>query len=60
VAVLLDATLVRMVLVPSIMEVLGPVNWWMPKFLDRSIPTIGVEVTPSAPTPPRVPTPVSA
>jgi RND superfamily putative drug exporter len=58
VAVLLDATLVRMVLVPSIMELLGPLNWWMPKFLDRSIPTIGVEVTPS--TPPRVPTPVSA
>jgi RND superfamily putative drug exporter len=60
VAVLLDATLVRMVLVPSIMELLGPVNWWMPKFLDRSIPTIGVEVTPSTPPPPRVPTPVSA
>jgi RND superfamily putative drug exporter len=60
VAVLLDATLVRMVLVPSIMELLGPVNWWMPKILDRSIPTIGVEVTPSTPPPPRVPTPVSA
>ena len=60
VAVLLDATLVRMVLVPSIMELLGPANWWMPKFLDRSVPTIGVEVTPSAPPPPRVPTPVSA
>ena len=29
-AVLVDATLVRMVLVPSIMELLGPVNWWMP------------------------------
>jgi len=47
VAVLIDATLVRMVLVPSIMEVLGPVNWWMPRFLDRSIPTIGVEVIPA-------------
>jgi RND superfamily putative drug exporter len=52
VAVLLDATLVRMVLVPSIMELLGPVNWWMPRFLDRRIPKIGVEVTPgSVPTP---------
>jgi len=52
VAVLIDATLVRMVLVPSIMEVLGPVNWWMPRFLDRSIPTIGVEVIPApAPSP---------
>ena len=53
VAVLIDVTLVRMVLVPSIMEILGPVNWWMPRFLDRSIPTIGVEVTPTP-----VPTPV--
>ena len=46
-AVLVDATLVRMVLVPSIMEILGPVNWWMPRWMDRSIPTIGVEVTPT-------------
>ena len=46
-AVLIDATLVRMVLVPSIMEILGPLNWWMPRFLQRSIPTIGVEVTPT-------------
>jgi RND superfamily putative drug exporter len=46
-AVLLDATLVRMVLVPSIMEILGPLNWWMPRWMQRSIPTIGVEVTPT-------------
>jgi putative drug exporter of the RND superfamily len=46
-AVLVDATLVRMVLVPSIMELLGPVNWWLPRWMDRSMPTIGVEVTPS-------------
>ena len=46
-AVLVDATLVRMVLVPSIMELLGPVNWWMPRWMDRSIPKIGVEVTPA-------------
>jgi putative drug exporter of the RND superfamily len=45
-AVLVDATIVRMMLVPSIMEILGPVNWWMPKWMDRTIPTIGVEVTP--------------
>ncbi len=51
VAVLIDATLVRMVLVPSIMELLGPVNWWMPRFLDRSVPKIGVEVTPEPPRP---------
>jgi RND superfamily putative drug exporter len=58
VAVLIDVTLVRMVLVPSIMELLGPVNWWMPRWMQRSIPTIGVEVTPEpAPTPAPVPTP---
>ena len=59
-AVLVDATIVRMMLVPSIMEILGPVNWWMPAWLDRSIPTIGVEVTPevqSAPGPDTVPLP---
>ena len=43
-AVLVDATIVRMMLVPSIMELLGPVNWWMPQWMDRTIPTIGVEV----------------
>jgi len=44
VAVLIDATLVRMVLVPSVMELLGPANWWMPRWLDRIVPTLGVEV----------------
>ncbi len=44
-AVAVDVTLVRMMLVPSLMEILGPRNWWMPSFLERSIPTIGVEVT---------------
>ena len=57
VAVLVDATIVRMMLVPSIMELLGPVNWWMPRWMDRAIPTIGVEVTPD---PVLVPAPVSA
>ena len=45
-AVLVDATVVRMMLVPSIMEILGPANWWMPRWMDRTIPSIGVEVTP--------------
>ena len=52
-AVLVDATLVRMVLVPSIMELVGPVNWWLPRWMDRSIPQMGVEVTPAPPTTPR-------
>ena len=46
-AVLVDATIVRMMLVPSIMEILGPVNWWMPARMDRSLPTIGTEVVPT-------------
>jgi RND superfamily putative drug exporter len=42
-AVAVDVTLVRMVLVPSLMEIFGPVNWWMPHWLDRTMPTLGVE-----------------
>jgi RND superfamily putative drug exporter len=44
VAVFLDATLVRMVLVPSAMEVLGKANWYMPRWLDRIVPHLGAEV----------------
>ena len=42
-AVLIDATVVRMVLVPATMELLGDRNWWLPKSLDRVLPTINVE-----------------
>jgi len=50
-AILIDATLVRMVLVPSVMELLGDANWWMPRWLDRIVPTLGVEVDVSLPEP---------
>ena len=43
-AILIDATLVRMVLVPSIMELIGDANWWMPSWLDRVVPNLGIEV----------------
>jgi RND superfamily putative drug exporter len=43
VAVFLDATIVRMVLVPATMELLGARNWWMPAWLDRLLPKIDVE-----------------
>jgi RND superfamily putative drug exporter len=43
-AILIDATLVRMVLVPSVMELLGDTNWWMPAWLDRTVPKLGSEV----------------
>jgi len=42
-AVLLDATVVRMLLVPATMELLGDRNWWFPRWLDRLLPTINVE-----------------
>ena len=43
VAVLLDATIVRMLLVPATMELLGDRNWWLPGWLDRILPVIHVE-----------------
>ena len=42
-AVLLDATLVRMLLVPATMELLGERNWWLPGWLDRILPVLHVE-----------------
>lgn len=42
-AVFLDATVVRMILVPATMELLGARNWWLPRWLDRLLPTIDVE-----------------
>jgi RND superfamily putative drug exporter len=38
VAVLIDATVVRLVLVPAVMEMLGKANWWMPRWLARVMP----------------------
>ncbi len=43
VAVLLDVTLVRMVLVPAAMSLLGHRAWWLPAWLERRLPTIDVE-----------------
>ncbi len=43
VAVLIDATIVRMLLVPATMELLGARNWWIPRWLDRLLPKIDVE-----------------
>lgn len=61
-AVLVDATIVRMMLVPSIMEILGDANWWFPKWLNF-LPRLDIEggddaeqATPESPdTPDRVP-----
>ncbi len=47
IAVFVDATIVRMILVPSTMELLGRKNWWMPRWLDRVVPSIAVEAPPT-------------
>ena len=45
-AIFLDATVVRMLLVPATMELLGDKNWWLPRWLDRILPVINVEGSP--------------
>lgn len=42
-AIFVDATLVRMVLVPATMELLGDANWWLPRWLKKVLPNIAVE-----------------
>ncbi len=43
VAVLLDATIVRMMIVPATMVLLDKANWWLPRWLDRALPNLDVE-----------------
>jgi RND superfamily putative drug exporter len=47
-AVALDAFVLRTLLVPALMHLLGPANWWLPKWLDRRLPRLGIE-GPAAP-----------
>ncbi len=42
-AIALDATLVRLVLVPATMELMGRWNWWLPERLDRVLPQTDFE-----------------
>ena len=42
-AVAVDATIVRIMLVPSTMVLLGRANWWLPAWLDRILPSLDVE-----------------
>jgi putative drug exporter of the RND superfamily len=39
-AIFLDATVVRLMLVPATMKLLGDVNWWLPRWLDRLLPEL--------------------
>ncbi len=42
-AIFVDATIVRLVLVPATMKLMGDANWWLPGWLDRLMPTIDIE-----------------
>jgi RND superfamily putative drug exporter len=57
VAVFIDATIIRSVLLPASMTLLGDWNWWMPRFLDW-IPRVTIEGDPDEPS--EAPTPVEA
>ena len=54
-SILIDATIVRLLLVPAVMYLFGTGSWWMPHWLDRILPHINVEGAPE----PRAPAPVS-
>jgi RND superfamily putative drug exporter len=43
-AILVDATVVRLVLVPAVMQLLGRANWWIPRWLDRVLPRLDGDV----------------
>jgi RND superfamily putative drug exporter len=45
-AILVDATIVRMLLVPAVMHLLGRWNWWLPRAIDRRLPQLYVEGRP--------------
>jgi uncharacterized membrane protein YdfJ with MMPL/SSD domain len=47
VAIALDATLVRLILVPAAMKLMGRWNWWMPSWLDRLLPRLSFEGAPA-------------
>ncbi len=48
-AIFVDATIVRMVLVPASMKLMGEANWWLPAWLDRILPTIDIDADPTVP-----------
>ena len=39
-AVLLDALIVRLILVPAVLHLIGPKAWWLPRWLDRIVPNV--------------------
>ena len=51
VAIAIDATLVRLILVPAAMKLMGDWNWWMPSWLDRALPDLSFEAGGADPEP---------
>ena len=50
-AVLLDAFILRTILVPALMHLSGPANWWLPGWLDRALPHLSIEPATQPPAP---------
>jgi RND superfamily putative drug exporter len=46
VAVAVDASVVRVVLVPATMELLGDANWWLPRWLRPMVPQVSIDELP--------------
>ena len=57
-AIFVDATIVRLILVPAAMKLMGDFNWWIPSWLDRLIPEIDIEGDSALPAPEFEATPV--
>ncbi|HJW36576.1 MAG TPA: MMPL family transporter [Actinomycetes bacterium] len=57
-AIFVDATIVRMVLVPATMKLMGDANWWIPGWLDRLLPSVDIEGPAGLPAPEMEPLPV--
>ncbi len=51
VAILVDATIVRIVLVPATMKLMGDANWWLPGWLDRLLPRVDIDGETNLPDP---------
>ena len=50
-AIFIDATIVRMVLVPAAMTLLGDANWWIPRWIDRLLPAVDIDGRAGSPMP---------
>jgi putative drug exporter of the RND superfamily len=50
-AILIDATVIRLLVVPAIMQLLGNANWWFPRWLDRIVPQVSLEAPAAVPMP---------